>query len=149
MNAVVASAGSSRSARAASARVAAAASAEVAPSTGTYTCTPFDPLVLTAPASPASASACRTRKAAATACPNGPPSGGSISRITCVGRSFWPARTSVGWYSTARWLANHSRVRQSSHSAYRTSRCDDSAHSVTKRIHGGAASGRFFCIKGR
>ena len=31
---------------------------------GTITCTPFDPLVLTAPASPASASACRTRSAA-------------------------------------------------------------------------------------
>jgi hypothetical protein len=138
MNAVVARAGSSRSARAASARVAAAASSEVAPSTGTYTCTPFDPLVLTAPARPASTSACRTSNAAATARPNGPPSGGSISRITCVGWCISPASTKVGWYSTARWLANHSSVRQSSHSAYRTSRRDDSAHSVTNRIHGGA-----------
>ena len=36
--------------------------------------------------------------------------GGSRGR----GRS---ARTSVGWYSTARWLANHSSVRRSLHSA--------------------------------
>ncbi len=48
------------------------------------------------------------------------------------------ARNKVGWYSTARWLASHSSVRRSSHSAYRTSRLDDSAHIVTVRTHGGA-----------
>ena len=101
INAVVASAGSSRSARAASALVAAAVSSTLA-STGTYTCSPFEPLVLTAPASPAPASASRTSRAAATACPNGPPDGGSMSRIRYVGRSGWAARARVGWYSTAR-----------------------------------------------
>ena len=116
MNAVVARSGSSRSARAAMARVAAAADSPSA-SIGTYTCTPLAPLVLTAPASPESASACRTRRAAATACPNSPPDGGSMSSIRYVGRSSWPARLSVGWYSTARWLANQISVRRSSHSA--------------------------------
>ena len=78
MNAVVARSGSSRSARAAMARVAAAASSLVA-SMGTYTCNPLDPLVLTAPERPTSMSAWRTSRAAATACPNGPPGGGSMS----------------------------------------------------------------------
>ena len=54
------------------------------------------------------------------------------------GRSSWPARLSVTWYSTARWLPSHSSVRQSSHSGYRTSRREDSAHMVNERIHGGA-----------
>jgi hypothetical protein len=78
MNAVVTSAGSRRSARAETARVTAAASSLLA-STGTYTCSPLDPLVLTAPERPTSVSAWRTSRAAATACPNGPPGGGSMS----------------------------------------------------------------------
>ena len=62
MNAVVATAGSRRSARAPMARVAAATSNVVAaPSSGTKMCTPLEPLVLTAPARPRSARACRTR----------------------------------------------------------------------------------------
>jgi hypothetical protein len=77
-NAVVTSDGSSRSARAAMARVAAAADSPSA-AIGTYTCTPLAPLVFTAPASPHSESARRTSNAAATACPNSPPDGGSMS----------------------------------------------------------------------
>ena len=46
-------------------------------------------------------------------------------------RSGRSARASVGWYSTARWFANHSSVRRSLHSAYETSRFDASAQSVT------------------
>ena len=45
------------------------------------------------------------------------PSGGSRSRTRCVGRSRCAASANVGWYSTARWLANHSNVRRSLHSA--------------------------------
>ena len=45
---------------------------------------------------------------------------------------------SVTWYSTARWLANQISVGLSSHSAYRTFRCEDSAHTETVLIHGGA-----------
>ena len=71
MNVVVARSGSRRSARAAMARVAAAASSMGRPvSIGTITCTPLAPLVLTAPSRPASASARRTRWAAATAIGN-------------------------------------------------------------------------------
>ena len=71
MNAVVVSAGSSRSARAASARVAAATSSlPRRPRSGTNTCTPFAPLVLTAPARPAPARASRTSRAAWTASRN-------------------------------------------------------------------------------
>lgn len=116
MNAVVARAGSSRSARTAMARVAAAASSALA-SIGTYTCAPLAPLVLTAPVSPTSASACRTSRRAATTCPNSPPDGGSMSSTRYVGRSGCPARNKLGWYSTARWFANHSSVRRSLQSA--------------------------------
>jgi hypothetical protein len=56
--------------------------------------------------------------------------------------------TSVGWYSTARWLANQSSVRRSSHRAYATSRWELSAQSDTERIQSGAYPGRFFCMKG-
>ena len=105
MKAVVASAGSRRSARAAIARVAAAASTAVTPpSSGTNTCTPLAPLVLTAPARPTSASAWRTRCAARTARPNASADGGSMSSMRWVGWSHSPARTRPGWYSTARWL---------------------------------------------
>ena len=118
MNVVVASSGSRRSARAAMARVAAAASSiETSRSIGTMTCTPLAPLVLTAPSSPASASAWRTRWAAATAIGNASPSGGSRSSTRCVMCSRSLARTSVGWYSTARWLANQRSVGRSLQSA--------------------------------
>ena len=71
MNAVVAMLGSSATARAPIARVAAAASSSVASSSiGTNTCTPFAPLVFTAPSSPTSASACRTRWATCTTIEN-------------------------------------------------------------------------------
>ena len=53
---------------------------------GTSTCTPLAPLVLTAPARPRSASACRTRNAARTARPNESPAGGSMSRTRYVGQ---------------------------------------------------------------
>ena len=49
-----------------------------------------------------------------------------------------PAVPSVTWYSTARWLASQISVGLSSHSAYRTSRCEDSARTVTVLVHGGA-----------
>ena len=42
-------------------------------------------------------------------------------------RSGWSTFASAGWYSTARWFANHSSVRRSLHSAYETSRFDASA----------------------
>jgi len=54
---------------------------------------------------------------AATARPNGPPGGGSMSSTRWVGLPRSPAKLSVGWYSTARWLASHSSVRRSSQSA--------------------------------
>ena len=104
---------------------------------GMTTCRPFAPLVFTAPAMPTSASADATRRAAPVARLKGPPSGGSMSSTMWVGRSQRSLRTSVGWYSTARWFANHSRVRRSSQSAYVTSRLEASAHSET-----GAARGR-------
>src|SRR5207245_1764621 len=81
------------------------------------TCRPLAPLVLTAPCRPASVSAWRTSRAAATAMSKASGAGGSRSST----RWLWPAwpspRTSVGWYSTARWLANHNSVRRSLHSA--------------------------------
>ena len=86
-------------------------------SIGTNTCTPFAPLVLTTPANPASARAWRTRCAARTATPNVSPDGGSRSSTRWVGRSQRSARIRLGWYSTARWLANHSSVRRSLQSA--------------------------------
>src|ERR1700761_8455183 len=101
-------------------------------------CTPLAPLVLTAPASPAPDSASRTSLAAATAFPNSPAAGGSMSSTRYEGRSRCPAGASVTWYSTARWLANQVSVGLSSHSAYRTSRCDACAHIETVLIHGGA-----------
>jgi hypothetical protein len=54
----------------------------------------------------------------------------------------------VGWYSTARWFANHSRVRRSLHSAYDTSRFEVSAHSATVRTQDGVYLGTFFCMNG-
>ncbi len=71
-----------------------------------------------------------------------------MSMTRCVGRSGASARNSGGWYSTARWLANHSSVRRSSHSAYDTSRRDVSAHMLTLRTHSGVYFGRFFCMNG-
>ena len=79
-------------------------------SSGTNTCTPLAPLVFTAPASPASVSACRTSSAACTAMPErSPPSGGSRSITRCVTRSGrdrrGPAsggtRPPAGWRTTA------------------------------------------------
>ncbi len=61
-------------------------------------------------------------------------------------RSGCATVTSDGWYSTARWFANHSRVRRSLPSAYRTSRFDVSAHHVTVSTHSGVYLGRFFCM---
>jgi hypothetical protein len=72
-----------------------------------------------------------------------------MSSTRWVGRSPGSASTRVGWYSTARWLANHRSERRSSHSAYATSLCEDSAHNVTRWSHDGAYLGRFFCMKGR
>ena len=66
---------------------------------------------------PAPASACRTSLDAATASANSSAPGGSMSSIRCDGRSLCPAVTSVGWYSTARWLANQISVGLSPHSA--------------------------------
>lgn len=63
-------------------------------------------------------------------------------------RSQRPARINVGWYSTARWFANHSSVRRSSHSAYETSRLDASAQTVTVFTHSGVYFGTFFCMNG-
>jgi len=54
----------------------------------------------------------------------------------------------VGWYSTARWLANHSSERRSSHSAYATSRRDAAAHTAVVRNQSGAYFGTFFCMNG-
>ncbi len=88
----------------------------------------------------------RTSRAAATAMANPSPSGGSRSSTRWVTRSGRSARVSVGWYSTARWLANHSRVRRSLHSAYDTSRLDDSAHSRTVGTQSGVYLGTFFCM---
>src|SRR5215472_4519534 len=117
-NAVVVSAGSRRSARAATARVAAATSSTVTgASIGTNTCRPLAPLVLTSPARPASVKTWRTTCAARTASWNAPEDGGSMSRTRWVGQSQRSARINAAWYSTARWLANHSSVRRSLHSA--------------------------------
>ena len=63
-------------------------------------------------------------------------------------RSQRSARTSVGWYSTARWLANHSSVRRSLHRAYDTSRFEDSAHSVTARHPLGGVLGQVLLHEG-
>jgi hypothetical protein len=140
-----------RSARAARARVAAAiASVGAGCATGTKTCTPLAPLVLTAPASPTSASASRTSRAVRAAASKGAPGGGSTSSTRCVcGWSGGSTRTSVGWYSTARWLANHSSVARSLQSGYVTSRFELSAQMTTVCTHGGAYRGRFFCMNGR
>ena len=54
----------------------------------------------------------------------------------------------MGWYSIARWLANHSSVRRSSHSAYRIFLFEVSAHTDTLRTHSGVYFGRFFCMNG-
>ncbi len=147
-NAVVATEGSRLAARAAMARVAAAdSSGDGRSSIGTNTCSPFAPLVLIAPSSPTSASACRTRWADRTAIGKASGSGGSRSSTRWVMRSGRSARTRVGWYSTARWLANHSSVRRSLHSAYDTSRFEVSAQSRTVQTHGGVYFGTFFCMK--
>ena len=86
MNAVVARSGPSRSACAAIALVAAAASSLACPAaSGTTICTPFAPLVLTAPARPADASASRTSIAACTTRPKSDPAGGSMSSTRTSG----------------------------------------------------------------
>jgi len=91
---------------------AAIASPPASGTTGTKTCTPLAPLVFSAPASPALASASRTSSAVWPTTENAAPAGGSMSRTRCVWG--WP---SVGWYSTARWLANQRSVERSLHSA--------------------------------
>ena len=48
----------------------------------------------------------------------------------------------------ARWLANHSSVRRSLHSAYDTVRLEASAHSGIRSTHSGVYFGRFFCMNG-
>ena len=67
--------------------------------------------------------------------------GGSRSRTRWVARSRRSARANVGWYSIARWLANHSSVRRSLHNAYETVRFDASAHSGTVATHSGVYFG--------
>ena len=113
--------------RAASARVAAATSSNGASRTGTTTCTPFEPLVFTAPLSPESSSACWTSRAARTTVAKSAPSGGSRSSTRPVG-SASPTRKNGTWNSTARWLASHSSVRRSSQSTWAISRCEPSDH---------------------
>ena len=54
----------------------------------------------------------------------------------------------MGWYSTARWLANHSSVRRSLHRAYRISRCEAYAQTWVVRTQSGVYLGRFFCMNG-
>ncbi len=105
--------------------------------------------VFTAPARPRSASARRTRWAAATAAAKPPSSGGSRSSTRCVGRSRCAASASVGWYSTARWLANHSSVRRSSHSAYDTVALGRLGPDSTVSTKSGVYFGTFFCMNGR
>ena len=61
-------------------------------------------------------------------------------------RSGGSTLTRVGWYSIARWLANHSRVRRSLHKAYATSRLEVSAHIFTVGTHSGVYLGTFFCM---
>ena len=147
MKAVVAIEGSSASARAAIALVAAAASSGGAwSSTGTNTCTPFAPLVFTAPSNPTSVRACRTRCAVRTTMAKSSASGGSRSSTRWVTRSGRAASTRVGWYSTARWLANQTSVRRSLHSAYETFRFDVSAQNSTVCTHDGVYFGTFFCM---
>ncbi len=63
-------------------------------------------------------------------------------------RSHRSARISVGWYSTARWFANHSSVRRSSHNAYDTSRFDASAQTEVVFTQSGVYFGTFFCMNG-
>ena len=46
----------------------------------------------------------------------------------------------------ARWLANHSSVLRSLHSAYDTSRFEVSAHIVTVCTQSGMYLGTFFCM---
>ena len=87
-----------------------------------------------APGGPAWAARDRHREARRPRAGRGRAPGGSM-------RSGWSARTSVGWYSTARWLANHSSVRRSLHSAYDTSRFDASAQNVTVGTHVGRVLG--------
>jgi hypothetical protein len=145
--AVVATAGSSRSTRAASARFAAAASSMETPRSGTTTCSPFAPLVFTAPARPASSSDRRTRCATAATAAKSAPSGGSRSSTSPVGS--WASTVKNGtWNSTDRWLASHSSVRRSSQSTWCTSRCAASDHTVTVRTQSGAPFITFFCMNG-
>ena len=54
----------------------------------------------------------------------------------------------MGWYSTARWLANHSKVRRSLGNAYVTSRLAESDQSGTVGTQSGVYFGTFFCMKG-
>jgi hypothetical protein len=61
-------------------------------------------------------------------------------------RSGQSARARAGWYSTARWFANHSSVGRSLHNAYRTSRFDASAQSSTVCTQSGVYFGTFFCM---
>ncbi len=133
--------------RAASARVAAATSSWEDPCTGTTTCSPLDPLVFTAPESPAPASASRASRATATTWPNSPPSGGSRSSTSPVGSANAPSTTGENGTcsSTARWLASHSSVRRSSTSTWCTSRRVRSDHVATVRTHSGAPLGRSRC----
>ena len=133
--------------RAASARVAAATSSNGAPRTGTTTCTPFDPLVFTAPASPESSSACWTSRAARTTVEKSAPSGGSRSRTRPVG-SASPIRKKGTWNSTARWLASHSSVRRSSQSTWAISRCEPSDQMGAVRTQSGAPLDTLRCMNG-
>ena len=80
-------------------------------------CTPLAPLVFTAPASPASSSARRTSCAARDHQREAVALGRVEVEHQVRRRAGSPAGISVGWYSTARWLANHSSVRRSLHSA--------------------------------
>ena len=76
------------------------------------TCTPLAPLVFTAPASPTSASACADELGGGHGQRRSPAPVGRVEvehEVGRRGRGRRP-RTSVGWYSTARWLANHSSV---------------------------------------
>src|SRR4029079_10876598 len=97
-------------------------------------------------ARPTSASAAFTRCAARTALTKSSALGGSRSStrwVACLSDGECPR---VGWYSTARWLPNHSRERRSLHSAYDTVRLDASVHTGAVSNQSGAYLGTFFCM---
>ena len=98
------------------------------PCTGTTTCSPFEPLVFTAPARPGVVERLPDQ-------PRGADHDGEVGALGRVevehqaGRLASRRRGRTGtWNSTARWLASHSSVRRSSQSTWWISRCEPSDH---------------------